>query len=653
MGVLIATTAVVSGYPLGINLAQVNYSSTEQPFINLMKWGGQQQGVQNYTGWITHSATTFDTNEWAYLQLDADGYPTSLTASPTPPGGQKFTSVECFLANAQVNVGGSGYYPAGTYRLKFIGQGTVTIGGDGSATLSNAAANTYVSTTFTVTPSSGGLVLSITAIGSNTDYPRDISVVLDSLAASYDAGAIFNPTFLAAIANFKSLRVTGWLNVGEEWSGFDCSGTIASGATSGTLSTAWIYPSGTYPIYFNNGQRVLATMTLGSTAFSWNTAVTAAITNTAGSQTGHYFYVSWFDSAFTRSKPSNAFWSLQTGVPLEVCVAVCNQAGADFFGAIPLAWTDAQVSAANQGLIAGTGFASGYSALNSGLSCHWELSNEVWNGVFTQYAVCGYLGGGAFPTQASGGGNYGWNRNYFGMRTAQIAAQCQTDWGAQFSRCIPMLGAQAAATTSATMALQTTYWTSGPASNYPIKAVCIAPYFGGVYTTADATTMLGVATPLDDFFACMTSQTGTTANGSKSYAASVPAGGWIAGANSWTSAYVSMLATSYPSLLLMSYEGGQTFIPSDSQNGGVVGFGALVSSAETDARMGTATATYLTDWRTTNGATASQIFHYFYDAGQISGSGAWGALQTVMETISPLSSAPPKYQALQNYISAG
>src|ERR1700688_1580396 len=74
-----AATSANAKSPLGINLIEMNYWNPEQPFLNIFKTSGATKSTP--TGWSTHSATDYNTGEQAYLQLDANGYPTTLKAS--------------------------------------------------------------------------------------------------------------------------------------------------------------------------------------------------------------------------------------------------------------------------------------------------------------------------------------------------------------------------------------------------------------------------------------------------------------------------------------------------------------------------------------------------------------------------------------------
>jgi hypothetical protein len=74
----------------------------------------------------------------------------------------------------------------------------------------------------------------------------------------------------------------------------------------------------------------------------------------------------------------------------------------------------------------------------------------------------------------------------------------------------------------------------------------------------------------------------------------------------------------------------------------------LFAAANRDPRMGAAYTTYLNQWKANGG----QLFMNFTDTGNYSQYGEWGALESFMQTTTPLTSAPPKWQALQNFISA-
>ncbi len=651
-------------HPLGINLAAVAYYSPEQPFLNILKSGGSSSGLSNTMGWYTAADNTWDTQEEPYLQLDSDGYPTSLSASPSPPGGQRFTYVKAVLNYnlPKPAPGQTAVYPPGTYRLKFEGQGTVRVAGDAGhtsgdscpsdLTLSNRRANSYVSCTFTVRSpgANSGILLEITAITNSADHPRDISVVQNTFASDYDAGAVFNPAFVAALNGFASVRFMEWMKINNEFSGYANTGPMPAGATGLTLQSAWPGPSGAHPVIFIDGERRTANFKLGSTAVTWAGALANEIKGNGktwqwGAQT---YYAPFFVINKTwanRALPSNAFWDLQDGVPLEIIVALCNQLQANCHISVPLMYSDGDIGSMAQLVMLGTNMQSGHSGLSAPLTASFELSNEVWNGSFVQYDIAASLGGLTWPTAASSGGNYAWNRNYFGMRTAQMAKVLQTTMGSTlFARVIPVLGAQAASTYSATYALQTSYWSGGPASGYPIKAIAIAPYWGKNPSASDCTTMTSRGDGgLSDFFATLTGQTGA---GGYAYT-SVPPGGYLGQVEGWIKSYTGIMSR-YPSMSLIAYEGGQSFYATSADT--CTGWTALLTAAERDPRIGTAYTRFLTFWQSNVGGTGANVMDLFNDIYPLSQFGTWGLLESVMQPVNPLSSAPPKYRAVRSYI---
>ena len=70
-------------------------------------------------------------------------------------------------------------------------------------------------------------------------------------------------------------------------------------------------------------------------------------------------------------------------------------------------------------------------------------------------------------------------------------------------------------------------------------------------------------------------------------------------------------------------------------------------AANRDPRMGQAYTRYFQQWKTVGG----QLFMHYNDVGAGSKYGSWGAIESIMQTITPLSSAPPKWQAIQSFIS--
>lgn len=120
----------------------------------------------------------------------------------------------------------------------------------------------------------------------------------------------------------------------------------------------------------------------------------------------------------------------------------------------------------------------------------------------------------------------------------------------------------------------------------------------------------------------------------------IPAGGFIAQIAAWERDFITTLAPY--KLPLLAYEGGQNFA-----DGSTDALNALYMAANRDPRMDQAYSRYFQQWKTAGG----QLFMYYNDVGAESKYGSWGALESIMQTTTPLSSAPPKWQAVQSFIS--
>lgn len=256
----LSVTGVGGLQRVGMNLLDVNYFSPEQPFLNVLK-SANGNGSICQTSWGTcTSVGGSGTHEEGYLQIDADGYVTSLVASPIPAGGQSFTMVQV-LINFNINNGGGGLPPDAPftygyaniiYRVKFTGKGTIQLGtnftsgsivqvsGGSFSTTSNSFTSTNNGDnvfTFKVTTPTNGISMGVTAIPDSANYPRAMSIVDNTLAASFDAGAIFHPLFLAAMTNFSPFRFMTWLSTDNQSQSFRFPSAINPGDPSAKMGS--------------------------------------------------------------------------------------------------------------------------------------------------------------------------------------------------------------------------------------------------------------------------------------------------------------------------------------------------------------------------------------------------------------------------------
>jgi hypothetical protein len=323
---------------------------------------------------------------------------------------------------------------------------------------------------------------------------------------------------------------------------------------------------------------------------------------------------SWAD----RPTPGNAFYGTSKGVPIEIAVQLANAVSADAWMNVPAMADDDFIHRMAE-LV--------HDQLGSTQKIYVELSNEVWNSSFSQARYAVTQGKALWPERSSRNGDYEYNREWFGMRTAQMCDIWRSVWGSD-PRLVCVLGAQAAWSFSATQALKCPYWTQGaPCSGHAIDAVAVAPYFGDAVPSAWTSQADGGLTKL---FESLYSQNDPT----------IPTGGYLAQDAAWLKDFMTILAPY--KLPLLAYEGGQNFA-----NGATDALNDLYMAANRDPRMGQAYLRYFHEWKNGGG----QLFMHFNDVSVGSKYGSWGALESIMQTTTPLRSAPPKWQAIQIFIS--
>lgn len=198
-------TATVNSSSLGLNLAGIEYYSSEQPFANT--WLN--------SGWFTYNSSNVDTNEEGSLCLDSNGYVTSLTnilSGGTCTGTPTFTKLSVLIYR---NLS-SPYYPSGTYDVYYVPNScNFTYGLDATIATQNMAAG---HDTITVTPSAAGIMMTVTAMGSSGNNCRGVSVTRSALTTAYLAGCInnvgsacFDPNFITFLKPFRALRFMEWM----------------------------------------------------------------------------------------------------------------------------------------------------------------------------------------------------------------------------------------------------------------------------------------------------------------------------------------------------------------------------------------------------------------------------------------------------------
>lgn len=675
------TPPVTTNY-LGANINILSGYSTEQPFLNIMKSGSSNNS--NFTAWNPQGTMTYP--QLASV-LDSNGYPQSLPGS---------NAVNVYMNSSFNDQDGSGYgnglppgaialYPSGSYTLSF--QGACTLGLSGNVTsgsLATSSPNVTVGAlsitstmtsgqtgvvTFTVpaatTAGSGAIILTISALPSNTNYFRNASLVRTAQVASYNAGALFDPNWIASITNngaggYRRLRAMGAMLMTGQFYAFAVPALTSGSGLTQTMTTVWNGPSGTYPCTLGSGvagdvaQNNTVTVTYGSTTAVFGSAFTQNVT-----ASGDNLWVPIFSSWGQRNQPGYAFWAAANGngtpamLPYEVFIEMCNACNCDCWLNIPL-WANSFTG--NQAFW--TSLATLVkNTLNPGLKCFVEFGNEIFfesnegyyyaqsismaqigSTVFTEFMGLNYALISQAFTAVLGTGSLG--TTFFIGPSTEVSSSSGGNG-------IAFLKTMMNTPLSVSHGLLTQ-----PAYNY-LTHWSMAPYFPGSDLNAtDYTTMMGVTAPLDDFFACMYGNTGTAANGSHVYSSGYAAG-WVGSTLANIGISISNITSqpwgNYP---IHCYESGQSFPCNGFSNtaGSYTGpwgggayttlqnaITALVEAAHRDVRMQYVLYDPTNQFSSNPGFLPAAVtagvtsMNYFDSCQAMSQYGPWGALENIMQ----------------------
>jgi hypothetical protein len=547
-GPALAATAANASSPLGINLNYLSYYDPEEPFLNIFKTTGVTQN--NPSAWSTRDSSMNETKEEAYLQLDSDGYPTTLTANSSDPNSpQKFTQVCAVILRLQPSNAGTGpTYRSGQYVVLYDGVGTVQVGMDGQMVSTSQTASGGRDVFNVATPTQNGVWICISSTNA-ANHLHNIRVVKAEEEALLNQGEIYTPGFLDLMRNFGVIRAMQWLKIDDSPG-----------------------PPGTWA---------------------------------------------------ARPQLSDAGWGSGAGAPLEAVISLCNALSADCWINIPHTADDDYITQMAT-LV--------HQQLGSTQKVYVEFSNEVWNGMYPQNKYAAAQGAALWPANAN---SFQDNRDWYGMRTAQTCDIWAQVWGSDFSRVHCVLGAQAAVTSTATESLNCPLWSGAPCYKHHITDVAIAPYFSwGATDTPSAWNSQPMATTLNDIFAQLNSG-GQISNETAA----------LQETSGWEAAYQKALAPY--GLPFIAYEGGQSLLGFPSYFDGSPVVNAYIA-ANRDSRMGAAYTTALNDWKA-NGGETYVLYDDVYTPQEY---GEWGLLESFMDTVTPLTSAPPKWQAVQNFIAS-
>jgi hypothetical protein len=644
-------------HDLILNIGQVTYADNQQMFINVLKQCGANGGI---SAWSTLTSAGADSNEEQYLPqiLNSSGYPTSLTLTTPPTGGQQFTKLlTSSLRNLSRPPTASGPYPAGNYRLAVQGAFTIIIGGDfavpsqtapsgititgNTITGTNAAGVTSYITLNCATATAAGLQIILTAAPSGSNPAANFTCCQSSLATSLDAGNVFHPNFLAFLQQvpWKALRFMDSLYI----NGSVLTANFASDPQASTalpaLSAAWGGTSGQRRTTLSTGEELLVTFTAGSTA------VTSTANPTITATTANFWYYA-YDSWAGRAQLADFTYATNRGIPYEIVLGLCNVLGCSPWINVP-----AQLQAADW-----ASFASLVVSTNTtGKKAFIEFYNEPWNGNFQTYHLL-------LAKSIKLWGGSGDPGSYIGMTVAQLADQIATTAGNPGfdNGFIILMPGQAASTGWAVNGLKATSWTGNTppwqrvsaSGQKTIKGVCIAPYAGqGPIYAADFTLMQ--AQPdggYTDFLAQLTQNPVPSGNTYHDNNGNVlPSGGWFASAATWVTNHVTALAP-YGALPIYCYEGSWQFDDPNNTHGQ----DTFLMTAARDARMASIQQIYFRTMAAAGCTPAQYNFCYGYsNASGTANAYQWGVIESPMQTSSPLSSTPARWQGAVNYVNNG
>ena len=232
------------------------------------------------------------------------------------------------------------------------------------------------------------------------------------------------------------------------------------------------------------------------------------------------------------------------------------------------------------------------------------------------------LGHAMWPAQPV---NFTLGENYYGMKTALNCQSWKTAWGSASARVVCVMGNQTGNGGVGLIALNCTYWASGPCStNYGISALGETGYFGPPQNVPSAWLSLPDG-GLSNLCAAFTTA-GVDPNAPNGYIA--PRLAKLASDHNYFSQF---------GLPLVGYEGGPNL---QSSNGA---YASLYTNFHNSPCMETVYTAFLNQWKSTG---YLQMMNQYNDARTPSVKlGLWGALDEIWQATSPT------YDALINFIS--
>jgi len=365
---------------LAVGLNDIAFYSTELPFLNVFKQGGDRytnDGAWNVTIPNPDGTTTQLDYSQAYHAgyLDENGYISNL-----PDG----ASVTTFLFNSiapEAQVGGR-------YVFLHEGEGDFTFPGVNVIEEESVPGRLVLEIADDVP-----FGLSITGV-EDGNHPRDFVLVREEYEGLHEAGALFNPEFIALFEDHRVIRFMDWMETNN-------SNHIEFQDIANVDAAFYGIPSNqAYEFVFANDIPELQGSFSDLPRGAWTPIY-------VDPQTGEPFRDPDTNEILTNVPTELLPAGIPSGVPLEVMVQLANQVGADPWFNIPAQASDDYVRQFAEFV---------RDNLDPGLEARFEYSNEVWNGQFEQFSFVAEQGVELF------GDEFGSlpGLTYYGYRSAEI-----------------------------------------------------------------------------------------------------------------------------------------------------------------------------------------------------------------------------------------
>jgi hypothetical protein len=565
---------------LGLNLGGVNYWATAFPFLNAFKSAG---------GWLTECSTwepqckafvggasSQDTLEQNLLELDRDGYVKSLPSSADNK--TKFRRVTAILFH-----GNGGAHAPGRYIVKYDGSGLIeyNLGGKKVASESKPGRDLVA----VMSDGSGiGLWVTISKIDPK-NHIRNIRV--------YPPGGICKSTpGLIAGASQNCIK--------NDFTSFE------------ELAETNIF----HPTFINDLKEFRSIRYM-----DW------MMTNSTVAQ-----------NESNRAKVTDAFWSTDKGVPLEIIFELSKNLNAD-------AWISVQPDVSLEYVLILGKLAK--SILPTGVDLLFEYGNEPWNYAFT-FGVNGaeFERKGRLLWPSKKGDGLQFRLNWYAFRSIEFCTALKTQEASSGPKIKCIANGQAASPYVNEILLKCEFASSniGQPCSKKFDALAIAPYFGGYLGDPKMQPKIkqwasnrpdGLSELFKELMGDDKNKDPAPTSFQRLLEPRNRANGleetkrWIASNKEIANKH---------NLPLMAYEGGQHLVPPVGQEDASVL--DLFLSANIDPRMGKAYLRHLQDWKDLNG----ELYMLFGYASKWSKHGAFGLKEFQFEKV-----ATPKWSAVKSF----